>query len=539
MSKSLSLEEITKSIQAKTAEIVNQNYAPRSIPTGIQEEPIIAVGSGLFEVVNFQCPNKVGKSHTGANILKNIIWDHDPEYYDYPLYQNWPYIDEDGSIIKRARILCTAQNAQDNGVIRKEITKWWPAGRYEARKGGKNFYCIYETDTGWFIDVMTYEQDPSEQAGPLISFQWCDEPPKLAFMGEMMARFSQGGVLLLTQTPVPGQTQFLDYFEEREKDGLRVKHIFANMWDNCSDHKIGKVNSKGTKAGLMTEQQIIEYKRKIPSDELPARFEGKNVSKSGRIYSDYSDTFHVRAFELDSEESRQWNCFCTMDPHQQRYPAIQFWAMTPPDSNGESKHICYNEWPTLETLGGYYYERHNTVCNLNTNQISNIIKVMSGQMFGLHMFGYAMDPRYGRNYRSVAGGGDVQTLMASYASPPNDIRFQLPEMGFIEEQRDTIRKLLKIDEVLVSSGYHDPKILICPWCHNTRKALMSHFWEVGTNKENETHKDFIDAMRIYFAFIKDKEWQPVSKLIKKPIDYRKIQEVQNKFTSALKAVSLG
>ena len=153
-----SLKTLLRDLKAEVTDGIENMSAPLITPTGVLEPAIEAVGSGEYRVVNLQCANKLGKTTLVVNILKNIFWECDKEYFDYPVFHEWPFVNDDGLPIKRARIICTPQNASDSGPIREEIKKWWPKGRYTAQKGGKNYYMNYETDTGWFLDVMTFEQ---------------------------------------------------------------------------------------------------------------------------------------------------------------------------------------------------------------------------------------------------------------------------------------------------------------------------------------------------------------------------------------------
>lgn len=128
------LRAIASAISTQVAETVKKMEIPPFIPTGALEDAIKAVGSGEYRIVNVQCANKLGKTALIANIFKNIFWEYDPVYFDYPAYREWPFREsgengEPGAIIKRARIICTPENAKEGGPIETEIKKWWPEGR--------------------------------------------------------------------------------------------------------------------------------------------------------------------------------------------------------------------------------------------------------------------------------------------------------------------------------------------------------------------------------------------------------------------------
>jgi len=530
VAKKFNPKEAIFNLQKQIQQGVEGAYTTPFVPTGILEPALIAVGEAKHRIVNIQCANKLGKTALVANILKNIFWENDEEYFNYPAYREWPFINDNDKPIKRARILCTPQNAADSGPIREEILKWWPKNRYTAHKAGKMYYCNYETDTGWFIDLLTYEQSPSELEGPMISLQWCDEPPKPQLLGAIMSRFSKGGVLITSQTPV--DAPFLDVLDDMENKGTTVKHIFGNIFDNSKTS--GKYNLKCTKRGLMSDQEIDAWVKSIPADERPARVEGKNIAKQGKIYPMYDDNIHVRNFEFDSKEAKLWNCYCIMDPHDRRYPAIQWWAVLPPNNQGKTKYVCYNEWPTYDTLAGYYFERANTNCDKTPQDLSKIMKLLDGSQFGMSIMGRGIDPRYARNtfndFRK-----DVDSILMAYMK--HGIEFTMPKLGNISVQRDIIRQLMSYDIDMPINEYNEPSIFIMPHCRNTRRAFSSHYWEFGKDKEAETYKDFIDTARIFFALISGRGWKMPQAIEVKRKEYRQNTYIDS-ITKQLKSVAL-
>jgi hypothetical protein len=303
-----------------------------------------------------------------------------------------------------------------------------------------------------------------------------------------------------------------------------VCHIYGSIQDNSSEN--GLLNSKGTKRGLMSEKEIEDYIKSIPVDERAARIEGKNIGKSGKIYPAFSQNVHVREFDLASPEAKKWNCFMVMDPHDRRYPFMQWWAMTPPDAEG----------PTIEEMGGYYYERHDTNCDKTPEQLAQIIKIMSGTQFGLHMKGYGIDPRFARNTRSNFRK-DSEDIVLMYQR--FGISFVLPPLGAIESGRDQLRMLMQYDPMLPLSQYNEPSIFICPWCRNTTKSFVSHYWEFGKDVESETYKDPIDCARIFLALIAGRAYEEVlPQNVKKTLPRIADSSYINNALKALKPINL-
>lgn len=532
------LKSIADRISAQIEEGVSKMSAPKMIPTGALEPAIKAFGTGQYRIVNLQCANKLGKTTVVVNIFKNIFWDYDEEYFDYPVFRKWPFINDDKKPIKRARIMCTAANAAEDGPIATEIKKWWPEGRYTRIKAGKSYYSKYETDTGWHFDIMTYDQEPTEFEGPMITLQWCDEPPKPRLMGAVMSRFSKGGILLLSQTPV-NAGPFIDSLTDLKDRGTRIKEISATIYDNSITS--GILNSKGTKRGLMTDEEIEDYVKTIPLDERESRIYGRAVGKSGKIYPMFNHNIHTRDIDITSPASRLWNGYCIMDPHDKYYPFILWMAVLPPNEIGKPKYVIYNEWPTREYLGGYYDEkRKSAVCNLGPEELSKIIKIYDGTQYGIQIMKRGIDPRFARNTESNYSK-TVEGIVTDYQR--YDVNFELPDQGLMTTARDKIRSLLKYDKQMPSHLYNEPDLFVLPHCVNTIRALDRHYWEdnnKGIEKEAEEFKDPVDCLRMGVALIGNKGWtKPMHNEDKKPKPMIIKDNLQFEFSQAINGVGLG
>lgn len=171
-------------------------------PNGKCEEFIKEVGGGKRFIVFFSAANGVGKTCVAANVVANIIFENpDNEWFEYPLFRDWPYP-------KRGRIVSQAANIQKNLV--PTLEEWLPLGRYTAKKGKKDFLSLWETDNGWSFDIMTNEQDPKEFEGPTLGFVWFDEPPPEPILKACMSRLRKGGIMFITATPLNGSAYLYD-----------------------------------------------------------------------------------------------------------------------------------------------------------------------------------------------------------------------------------------------------------------------------------------------------------------------------------------
>ena len=467
---------------------------PRYIPTGIIEPAIIAVGEGKCRIINMQPCNKAGKTTAGAAIMANIMWDNDKEYFDYPLYNEWPFKDNSGNTIKSGRIIATKENVAENGPIATEIKKWWPHGRYETIKHGHTFTKEYTTDTGWTIDVMSHEQRREQHEGPLKSFIWTDEPCDPDIIGAILTRLSKGGIWLLTNTPI-GAGPMLDVLDDLQAKGTAIKHIYGSIRDN--DIETGTPNKKGTKRGLMTKQEIDEYVASIPNGEEEARLEGKASHKSGKVYPRFDANIHCSLdYQLGSDYAKTWNNYMVMDPHHSYYPVFKWIAITP-----EEDVVIWNEWPTTrETKGKYYDEIRNKVqFHLGIEEQCDIIKIFDGGSIGmsppLRRF---IDPRFAEATKNT-WSKDTLGIMSEFAK--FSIKFEQPPFERIDQQRMVLQTLMKYDLTNPNIG-KGSRFFILPHCHNSRRAYERHYLNAD-GSESEQYKDHIDCDRYFLGGVGD------------------------------------
>lgn len=498
---------------------------PQFEPTGVMEPVIKSVGEGKYFIIFVYCANKLGKTAIAANILKNIFWEHDPDFFDYPLFREWPFNDASGNIIKKGRIIGTVKNTKDTGPIREEVLKWWPP-RYECAKGGKTFYSEYVTDTGYDFDVMTYEQKPEELEGPLLSWAWLDEPPPPEFLGPILSRFPHGGIILFTMTPINAGV-FIDELQDLEDKGTKIKRITGSIFDNSKES--GLANSKGRMRGLMTEQEIKDYVKRIPLHEQDERIYGKITKKAGKVYPDFNREVHVRDILLKPD----FNYYMVIDPHRKYYPFMQWWAVTP-----DEKYYCWNEWPDKGELGGYYDEmRTLSICPYEIETLAHIIKIKETTGFKFEkpndyqILKRFIDPRFARGTEGEYGRS-TEGIRGEYAKL--GLLFESPPHETIGEQRNKIINLMNYDKQKPVSVVNEPAIYFHPRCINSIRAFERHSWDEHTQKENEKYKDPVDCTRYFFSGLGDKRYEKVH--IKKPVF---IRPAGQEYTERLGDIELG
>lgn len=287
-------------------------------PSGKGKEFIDLVGSDENFIVLFSAANGIGKTATGCNILANILFPNSGnKWFDAPLYKKFPYK-------KRGRIVSTPTNITQNIV--PELKRWFPKGRYRTARKGKQFESVFYTDTGWEIDLMTYEQDPMEFEGVTLGFIWCDEPPSQAIFKALISRLRTGGVMMITATPLAGSAYLYDQFaqgnltvEIAQPDGSmqvferKIGYVEADIESACKIHGV---------RGHLEHDHIMSMIAEYSEDEKQARIYGKFQHLIGLVFKQFNRQVHViPPFNVTMRDFCVWQA---LDTHP-RHPDAALW----------------------------------------------------------------------------------------------------------------------------------------------------------------------------------------------------------------------
>lgn len=171
------------------------------IPNGKAEEFINIVGSDEYFVSLFSAANGLGKTATGVNMLAHMMFPCGNEWFQKPLYTDFPYL-------KRGRIVSDTTTISD--TIVPEIKKWFPKDKYFTSKKGKNYDYNFKTNTGFDFDLMTYNQSLAEFESVTLGWAWFDEPPPEMIYKATVSRMRRGGIIFITATPLMGSAWMYD-----------------------------------------------------------------------------------------------------------------------------------------------------------------------------------------------------------------------------------------------------------------------------------------------------------------------------------------
>jgi len=285
-------------------------------PNGKCEEYIKAVGSGDYFVVMFSAANGVGKTAVSANVVANIVFENLNPYFDYPLYNKWPYP-------KQGRIVSYPSNLE--GVV-GALKEWLPGDKYKSKKRGKSYDSFFESNTGWKWDLMTTEQDPKEFEGPTLGWVWFDEIPPMSIYKACVSRLRKGGIIFISATPLEGSGWLYDHIVEAHSDdedkdlnalakGQRL-NIEAGVEAACKQHGI---------RGHLEHEDIQKMTAEYSEDEKQARVYGKFQHLAGLVFKQWSRNVHmIPAFQIDR---RNYSVYEMLDPHPRNEDAVLWVAI--------------------------------------------------------------------------------------------------------------------------------------------------------------------------------------------------------------------
>ena len=324
----LDLSAVLKELEIREKE----NLAEKYIPNGKCEEFIRLVGSNRCFVNLFSAANGVGKTAAGVNIITNLCFGIQNNFFkNLPLFENFPYL-------KKGRIISDPTTIKEKIV--PELKKWFPSNRfkihYETSKDGKQYERKWTTDTGWEFDLMTTEQGAKEFESVDLGWIWIDEPCPSYIYRASIARTRKGAIIFWTMTPLD-YAAWVDDKIVSKRDGVNSDYITADVEDNCLTH-----GSRGILDHGNIERMIAQW----PEAEKEARAHGKFGHILGRIHKLFDRKIHIiNPFKITYED------FCVyeaLDTHPRVNEAVLWIAV---DRNNQ-KYLIDEIWakPTIPEL---------------------------------------------------------------------------------------------------------------------------------------------------------------------------------------------
>lgn len=414
---------------AEKAKRENENLLKKYVPNKKCDEFIKLVGSNKNFVNVFCAANGVGKSCVGANIVSNICFGVQNNYFKHPLFEKFPYL-------KKGRIISDPTTIKQK--IIPELKKWFPSNRYNIHyntsKEGKQYDSKWTTDTGFEFDLMTTEQSTKEFESVDIGWCWIDEPcPKDIYLATI-ARARLGMILFWTLTPLSYSAWIKDDIIDRS-DGNSIDYVEADVWANCKD-------IEGTN-GILSKENIDRMIGQYPEDEKEARINGKFGHLLGRVHKLFDRKIHViKPFSIDY---KNYTVYCALDTHPRIEDAYSIMAI----NDKGTKYIIDELW-----------------INGRDNDIAALIKQKE---HGLRIKKRLIDPS--------AMNSDKRTEEKSYGLRLLDLglRFELGSKDLIGGIRRTDEALRfeKKENIFIK----EPELYIFDTCVRTIKEFENYVWD--------------------------------------------------------------
>jgi hypothetical protein len=397
--------------------------------------------------------NGMGKTASVVNILGNLVFGPQTHFFDHPTFRDWPYP-------KRVRYITTPKNVEEIGPFHSEIAKWWPRGKWTAIKSGHNYYSQY-TANGWVIDIMTYDQDPSQFEGPSLGLIITDEPPPKNLWSTFASRLRLGGIILVVMTPLTEAAWFFDDVVPRHSESV----VYGSMEDACIQHGVN---------GHLEHENIQRMIAEMTPEEREARAEGKAMYLRGLIFKTYDENVHV--LKKDIRPPYGANVWQIVDPHSDKPFAVTYAF---PDARGDV--YIFDEWPNED-----FYKMHN--CQLTVNDYK---KIFGDKEAGLNVHRRIID----RHFADVASASNKRTLRQELQAVGLSYWPSYKAEEEVETGIEKIRRHLAYDPTKPQSPLNQPKLFINPSCMNTRKSMARWARDPKTGKPLDSYKDFIDNIR--------------------------------------------
>jgi len=495
------------------------------IPNKAQFDLIRAIGeapeTGKY-IFYDSSANGQGKTANLMNILCNIILPHKlniynyvkdletgeefPGFFDFPLYRRWPE-----QWPKSFWYICEGDLL--NKVIMPEFRKWFPAGTYTELKESKHYTSKIEfVDSDWEGYFLTREQNPLVFEGGNVGLWIADEPPQEWQYDSAHMRIRNGGLIIVSATPVL-ESAYLDdkikakYDAGHPKVYYQSTDIYNNSISKGGRWDLGKFGIQ--KKGNLTDEKIEDMIENCDPEEASARLWGRGIHLSGRVFKTFADDIHIVG---ETELAQYEQIWFVIDPHDAKPPFAQWWAVGPKGrkilirNGNETKEVfmpamrCVLEYPAYTPEGGYetIKDTRLTVADF----CRTFLEIEKEYDFSRRLQRRIMDPRFGAKEYADTSLNRRMRVLDLYAH--YGIRARLGRAQDINYGTQIIKQMLDHDD-------YEPLITIQENCVNTIRAFKKYSYVTGRmsddrdrasekRKLTEKWKHAIDCTRYLVAW---------------------------------------
>lgn len=407
--------------------------------------------------------NGWGKTEIIIAALAAVVWPTlaPAAFTQHAIFANWPYP-------KRVRINSTPAELQEIGALQVAIKNLFPSGRYEAKRKGRPYDTEWRTDTGWVIDTFSYEQDVDEMAGPTLGLQIWNEPMPEALWREGQARLRRGGMNWSALTSLTKNPWVVDGLLNKH-DGKKFITRYGSSCENCRQHGRG---------GHLEHDQIEMILSQFPADEREARFSGKPLSLSGRIFKAFDPAVHVLRGEVRIPEDAA--IYQVVDPAIGK-PLAVIYAYV--DRAGQV--VIFDEHPREQFDGS-------PDDNLTVTDYAGIFQRLETE-HGRSVDVRILDVHFGNQRRTLGG----PTLFEEFAAAGLSFQdsYTMPDDAEVETGIRKVKEYLAWNREKPRDTLNRPKLLVAERCRNTIASFSGWSRNPKTLRPLEQFKDFADCVR--------------------------------------------
>ena len=272
--------------------------------------------------------NGVGKTAMAVNILAAFIWGGN-KWFNYDYYKEW----EPGTP-KSIRII--SRHTSLMGEIVPAIQEWFPKEKWKGFKMGQKYISRIETDNGWMIDLLSYDQSVDKHESVTRGFIWADEPlTDRSIFDAAITRLRRGGKMIMTAVPVDaGESAFLyekfhpdnrieifhnpETGKDEEIDSGRF-HLTADVHDAC------RTCDNNKRRGHLEHNQITFMLSNISESAKLSRMHGGFGHLSNRVFKSFDPKLHV--IDPIPIPPQSFFVVCSLDPHPRKEDAVVWVAI--------------------------------------------------------------------------------------------------------------------------------------------------------------------------------------------------------------------
>ena len=460
------------------------------VPNGRAEQFLgmlkeIEYGDGRIRIFILRAGNSFGKTALAANIIRYLCDRAPNPYFDaVPYLRDFPR--------KNKGRLCTTANAAKK-TYDEEFPKWFPRGRFEASKNGRDFKGTYRfPETESEFDIFTFDQDPN--AGESITLDWgvIDEPMMKKHWSAFKARFRFGGLIIMILTPLEGAAWYHDELETQERMADDVRVMEASSEDACITHGI---------RGVIPHAALADMWRDYDEMELPARRDGKYLQLGGVIYQTYRTGYSsdgkivghepekLEGYHADCFRKKLYTLYNVVDPHDRKPFAVGWYAVFPNEDV-----VTVAEWPDASMRP--FHKMLN--CSWSVADYAKMILATEAAL-GKPADVRLIDPNFGPAPKATSKSSVMQEFASGFevnGKVKGRLYYRLPPDS-IAEGHIAVKKLLGNIALDIR-----PKFYVMKHCTNHSFAFTHYGYKENrdeskglSEKPELHHKDFADLPR--------------------------------------------